>query len=83
MSLTEQLAQILDTEDDRKKNDSNFSKAVETIESLKRIGILERTRYKLPLADTVGRYVPGGHLHTDAEHEGAASSKTQTLFSRR
>lgn len=60
MTLTDQLAKILDAENKKNKNEHNISKAIETIDSLKRQGILEPTKYKLPLADTLGRHVQGG-----------------------
>lgn len=60
MSLTDQLAQVLAAESNRNKNEHNLSKAIEAIDSLKRQGILEPTKYKLPLADTLGRHTHGG-----------------------
>ena len=66
MSLTDQLAQVMNAENKKNETDLNFSKAIETIDSLKRQGILEPTKYKLPLADTLGRCVQGGRLRANS-----------------
>ena len=58
--MADQVAQVLKTEKDRKAVDSQFARAIETIDNLKKEGILAPTKYRLPLNDTVGRHAARG-----------------------
>jgi MoaA/NifB/PqqE/SkfB family radical SAM enzyme len=57
MSIADQVSNILKSEKDRKAADSQFARAIEAIDKLKKDGVLARTRYTLPPNDTVGRHV--------------------------
>lgn len=55
MSTIDQFENVMELERGRQSQDPYFARTLSTIDDLKRKGILNPTRYKLPLTDTIGR----------------------------
>jgi hypothetical protein len=55
--LTSQFHKAVRTEDKKAAKDSKFAEVLRTIDSLKQRGVLEKTSYRFPQPDTIGRYL--------------------------
>ena len=57
MSISDEFQKTIDREYNKQLRDTQFARALSTIDFLKRQGILGPTKYTLPLTDTIGRNI--------------------------